>query len=87
MKNLILLLALAVTFASGQERSDFQTVKAFESQTKNVSTAIDEVQTVQECADVSLAIDRIAEEFEPFVVAERKVGVLVQVRAMNKRLA
>jgi hypothetical protein len=48
-----------------QERSDFQTVKAFESQTKAVSASIDEVQTVQECADVSLEIDRIEQEFAP----------------------
>lgn len=65
MKNLILLLALVVAAATGQERSDYQTVKAFETQAKNASNAIDEVQTVQECADVSLAIDRIVEEFTP----------------------
>lgn len=58
-----LLAALAVSPALAQERSDFQTVKAFEAQTKAVSASIDEVQTVQECADVSLEIDRIEQEF------------------------
>jgi hypothetical protein len=48
-----------------QERSDFQTVKAFESQTKAVAAAIDAVQTVQECADVAVTIDSIQEEFAP----------------------
>lgn len=65
MKNLILLLALAAAVATGQERSDFQTVKAFEQQTKAAAKAIDDVQTVQECADVSLTIDQIEQEFTP----------------------
>ncbi|MEK6650912.1 MAG: hypothetical protein AABY75_08040 [Bacteroidota bacterium] len=65
MKNLILLLALAVAVATGQERSDFQTVKAFEQQTKAAAKATDDVQTVQECADVALTIDDIEKEFTP----------------------
>jgi hypothetical protein len=74
MKGLKILSALAFvaplallmpSFAASQERSDFQTVKAFEAQTKTVAASIDAVQTVQECADVALAIDRIQEEFTP----------------------
>jgi predicted nucleic acid-binding Zn-ribbon protein len=60
-----LLVFLAVPTLRSQERSDFQTVKAFESQIKALSASIDEVQTVQECADVSLEIDRIEREFAP----------------------
>lgn len=63
--SLAVLAFLANPSVSSQERSDFQTVRAFESQTKEVAAAIDAVQTVQECADVSLAIDRITEEFTP----------------------
>ncbi len=64
LTTVMFLASLAVP-ALGQERSDFQTVKAFEAETKAIAKSIDEVQTVQECADVSLAIDRIAEEFAP----------------------
>lgn len=65
LASLAAVVGLTVAPVLSQERSDFQTVKAFESQTKAVASSIDAVQTVQECADVAVTIDQIQAEFSP----------------------
>jgi outer membrane murein-binding lipoprotein Lpp len=49
--------------AFGQERSDFQIVKGFQTKYKEILKLAQEVQTVQQCAEVSVMIDELVKEF------------------------
>jgi hypothetical protein len=57
----ILLIAHAVLIA--QRKSDYATVKRFQSEIESISTGIDKANMVQECAEATVSIDMLAKEF------------------------
>ncbi len=65
MKRLMsgILCMLAFALVSGQERSDFQIVKGFQAEYKDILKRAQEAQTVQECAEVSVMIDELVKEY------------------------
>jgi hypothetical protein len=67
MKTLIyLMLSILViaTTASSQAKSDYATVKKFQTLTKSITKATEEAKTVQECAAVAASIDELDLEFK-----------------------
>ncbi len=63
MRTAFVLLVVAAAGLAAQVRSDFETVKAFEKETKRLSVAIDSAKTVQECADIRVSIEQLKEEY------------------------
>ncbi len=65
MRAILLLVVMTVSPLIAQVRSDYETVRAFDRRTKQISVAIDSAKTVQECADIRVSIDQLREEFAP----------------------
>jgi len=59
----ITVMACAMSFA--QEQSDYEIVQSFNKTYKELTKAIVEAQTVQECAEISVNIDALEKEYAP----------------------
>jgi len=58
-----LMIFSSAVMVMAQERSDYEIVKSFETKYKAIKDAIKQVQTVQQCAEVSANIDELEKEF------------------------
>ena len=58
----VLVLVFTGTLAA-QERSDFEVVRSFERESKELQKLIDSARTVQDCADISVTIDHMHEVY------------------------
>ncbi len=65
-QGMVVIFALGfLATAAAQQRSDFETVKSFQTKYKAIREAIKEAKTVQDCAEISANIDELMKEYAP----------------------
>jgi hypothetical protein len=61
--RVLALLAISICTIAAQQKSDYAIVQRFQTMTKSIANNIDQVKTVQECAEANASIDAVEKEF------------------------
>jgi len=61
--RILALLAISTVSLAAQQKSDYAIVQRFQTMTKAIAKNIDQIKTVQECAEANASIDAVAKEF------------------------
>jgi hypothetical protein len=61
--RILALLAILTVSLAAQQKSDYAIVQRFQTMTKSIAKNIDQIKTVQECAEANASIDAVVKEF------------------------